>query len=504
MILRKLSLILVMCLLVGCFSGCSVTEIECFSLIEEYSTINSFEFNSSSLIKVSESFDEYLPNEVQLKLSGKGNIEDSYMTVNIDLASDKGNFNGNLKFTEGGIFIPKSDLLNIYSSYLIENTVFSELTIGKIKENIEFEMKGIDYVCLDTFNVFNVYNEFLGKTDEENGLLVEEEVFLKFLNYIFDLRNLNSFNTNSVLKTDKGFKIYLTSQDAYDIFYNYLVLLEENSNQIEEYLLNGVEENGSDEHLVVYSEDISLINNSSLSEEVVVKECSKEEQYINAVSDIIDFIKSLKLVFSDESNIAEIKKYDGSDYTLNVIEKDGVLCFSEVLKISENNESICSINTEMSIKSIQVEPEICSGIPLEDFVSIANESEYKINPVEILEGEWMRYNSDKKIYLELARIEGTEDVVVDFIIKDDRVYLPLRQICEFFGENVVWDSIQSKAFIVRGNDKIDMTGFISDGRTFIKIRDFEKLGYEVSYSEEPVMNRVKIVKKIEVVKDGEI
>ena len=29
---------------------------------------------------------------------------------------------------------------------------------------------------------------------------------------------------------------------------------------------------------------------------------------------------------------------------------------------------------------------------------------------------------------------------------------------------------------------IDMTGKIIDSRTYIKIRDFEKLGYEVSYN----------------------
>jgi len=39
-----------------------------------------------------------------------------------------------------------------------------------------------------------------------------------------------------------------------------------------------------------------------------------------------------------------------------------------------------------------------------------------------------------------------------------------------------------KAYVIRGNEKIDMTGVIVDSRTMVKVRDFEKLGYKITYT----------------------
>ena len=59
----------------------------------------------------------------------------------------------------------------------------------------------------------------------------------------------------------------------------------------------------------------------------------------------------------------------------------------------------------------------------------------------IIECQWIA-NSNKEIddiYLEVARKEGTEDLVTNYVLRDGRLYLPLRKICETFGEEVVWD-----------------------------------------------------------------
>jgi len=69
----------------------------------------------------------------------------------------------------------------------------------------------------------------------------------------------------------------------------------------------------------------------------------------------------------------------------------------------------------------------------------------------------------------------------DFHNIDGSMYLPMRRICERFGEVVDWDAVNGKAYVVRGEEKIDMTGVIIGDKTFIKIRDFEKLGYLVDY-----------------------
>lgn len=69
------------------------------------------------------------------------------------------------------------------------------------------------------------------------------------------------------------------------------------------------------------------------------------------------------------------------------------------------------------------------------------------------------------------------------VISEDRVYLPLRQIGEAFGEDVRWDS-EKKAAIVTTEDGIDhaFTGLAENGRAYVKIRDFEALGYELDWN----------------------
>ena len=58
-----------------------------------------------------------------------------------------------------------------------------------------------------------------------------------------------------------------------------------------------------------------------------------------------------------------------------------------------------------------------------------------------------------------------------------------KKKCEWMDREVYWDNEEHKAYIVRGEEKIDMTGTIIEDRTFIKMRDFEKLGYTLDWKD---------------------
>lgn len=67
---------------------------------------------------------------------------------------------------------------------------------------------------------------------------------------------------------------------------------------------------------------------------------------------------------------------------------------------------------------------------------------------------------------------------------DNSVYLPLRQLMENAGYEVSWDGEARKAYVTVDGEKIEMTGVIVNDRTYVKVRDFEKLGATVDYEEE--------------------
>lgn len=87
---------------------------------------------------------------------------------------------------------------------------------------------------------------------------------------------------------------------------------------------------------------------------------------------------------------------------------------------------------------------------------------------------------DKKISIYKDR-NGEKQEQIEALIIDNYTYLPRRQIATTFNEEVEWDAAESRAYVNRSGLKIDMTGTLINNRTFIKIRDFEKLGYKISW-----------------------
>jgi len=74
--------------------------------------------------------------------------------------------------------------------------------------------------------------------------------------------------------------------------------------------------------------------------------------------------------------------------------------------------------------------------------------------------------------------------LIDVKLMDNSTYLPLRQIAESCGLDVEWDSAEKKAYVIKDGTKTDMTGTLVGNKTYVKVRDFEKLGAKVEYEED--------------------
>ena len=105
------------------------------------------------------------------------------------------------------------------------------------------------------------------------------------------------------------------------------------------------------------------------------------------------------------------------------------------------------------------------------------------NPPVAMKITWNGESGQAEVYVRPVgeAKSDTYDGLYDFHNIGGSMYLPMRKICERLGEIVDWDATLGRAYVVRGENKIDMTGVLVNGTTFIKIRDFEKLGYLVDY-----------------------
>ena len=66
---------------------------------------------------------------------------------------------------------------------------------------------------------------------------------------------------------------------------------------------------------------------------------------------------------------------------------------------------------------------------------------------------------------------------------NSRTYLPLRLTGESLGEEVGWDQASHQAYVMQNGQRINMNGIIVNSRTYIKIRDFEQLGFKVGWND---------------------
>lgn len=106
---------------------------------------------------------------------------------------------------------------------------------------------------------------------------------------------------------------------------------------------------------------------------------------------------------------------------------------------------------------------------------------------------WGSYDDSKEnnVNVSYYTSEGSQlPIMYSFYNIDGSIYLPLRSICETNGETVTWDSDAKQAYV----NEVPMAGIIRNDKTYVKVRDFEKLGYTVDYQEVNGMHMASISK----------
>ena len=114
--------------------------------------------------------------------------------------------------------------------------------------------------------------------------------------------------------------------------------------------------------------------------------------------------------------------------------------------------------------------------------------ENKYNPVTGVSVTWGSFGENE--YADIITMRSLDEVVYfhsgynwsEIIIENGRAYLPLRVITESLGEEVGWENSTKTPYVMQNGERIDMKGKLQDDRAFVGIRDFEKLGYTVTYT----------------------
>ena len=233
-----------------------------------------------------------------------------------------------------------------------------------------------------------------------------------------------------------------------------------------------------------------------LDEEDGGKSESIEEQVKEAINNTIEKLKTPE---------TDMEDFETADLEVRMSKKDDTISttigFKSKRKAKEDNPFVTFNSLEIESKSTQrKEP----TLQLEDFkgknynVSLEEGKEPKIlariTPESTEKAEKgdkviMRYiigEDDTMNLFVLDKNETKGSYQVDYEVNENSSYLPLRFISEALGEKVEWNQKEQKAYILQGDKKVAMTGRVVNNRTYVKVRDFEKLGYRVNYQHRPV------------------
>lgn len=70
---------------------------------------------------------------------------------------------------------------------------------------------------------------------------------------------------------------------------------------------------------------------------------------------------------------------------------------------------------------------------------------------------------------------------VDTVFNNGTIYLPLKMIASELNIEIYWDQSLKAAYTNLNNEKVIFQSKVIDGVSYVKLRDFEKLGFEVVY-----------------------
>ena len=467
MIKKLISLALVGLMLISTLTGCGVNDLGYFNYSKELAKITEFSFENKTHIGISEAVAGEAYN-VDFELVGEANVEElKSMYVSFDLLFKINEMKLekplNFKIVDNNLYVSKNSLLEVIAlEEVLNGTNETEKVFQELYNN---DLKDIEYILLTDLG--EVYNDVTSNEMTDNSI--------EYLTKAF-----KGFDSKLVTKTSKGYSLKLTSENALAFIKNLVSFLSDNKVLVFDETVKYVEE---------FYQNVKIEGMTEEDKQQMFTELWDSRQ------DFYDFIDEAVIVLDSGELDSYFDMVKGSNIKQEVY-KSG----STYNEIAEANIVVDDVNMVNFVSNTKVTPKTVKKvaltgevITLEEVEALYEEVETKINPIQKLELEW--YSEDTEAMVTSTRLEGNTDFDFQpYTIIDGRIYLPLRYVGESFGEEVAWDDATKTAYIIRGEEKINMTGIIMDSKTMIKIRDFEKLGYTVVYEQVDNLSTATIIK----------
>lgn len=504
---RKLAILLAVVLVMASLAGCSRAELGYLDMsrqlqaAEEYRTTGSitgeidFEVLASLMDKTMKKVGEngpYSPEyigDAKEELSEMGLVGTQKVTIHYDMLVNMKNsmafqadfdvtFNGktykmgDMYFDgAGGVFLSKDLLIGIFDLYkdFTPNKWDSYFYSKEYRDELLKALGSNPYVSMDYLG--GMGPEISAQMDATKMMNQElNDAAIKFIETAF-----SGFTTGAVSAVSGGYKISLDGA------------------QMKKLILDGLQYgmDNTGKMMIAYRDFTAIVIDKmpDLSDEERAEAKAEIDSIFGQNSQIMisSYLAMARQAFVESDKAGYLDFMRGFGYEATVKKAGDKFVSQSDLSLKDGGKTAFSVKSqsEVTIEPVEINlPKAATS--LEDVERAADILENKHNPVKEASLSWWNGSEylQTMVAYERAKVSpfgSGKSEMAPYLLKESRLYVPMRSISEGFGEQVTWDQKAKKAYVVRDGKQIEMTGIIQDGRTYIKVVDFEKLGYKVSY-----------------------
>lgn len=490
-ILKKsvFSLAIILVLLAGILSGCSPAEKGMQSYYQEMSSIDRYEnageisvglnalpqdanLDTKDLALVKTTL-----NKFSITFQGKVDMDKQIMTYDFFLKDKSTGSTQELTtviISGNTIYIKVSGLIKLMS-------LMGESNLDK---NLTKAFGGADYLAIpmDQFSkeMLPAGKTGIGMWGPGSNLLdqskKQQDLILKLVSGLSD-QVLDQYESGLVVQNGSQYVFSVSPANGVECFKSLVIYTINNAEKLGNFLTNTLT-NMPDEEMKSFGLDPTMRSQYVMLIQAGISDISaNRSQYLTEINGL-----------GKEETDEFIKMFDGSHYTLSIAKKgsqsyesgaDIRLVVSDPQKPSDKMD--LSINAASTLSAC---PEFTVTVPSTGVTTWA-EVEKRISQV-------MKVQTTSGAFKLTKGTTQTQGKIGVKIIKN-YTYLQLRAVATALNEEVSWNGTAHRAYVERLGSKIDMTGTVINGRTYIKIRDFEKLGYQIQWDAKT--KTVTIIKK---------
>lgn len=530
--MKKIALLLTVLLSMTAFSGCSGAETSYFRMEKEILSMDDVHaegtlevFYDAELMKpylvkalsYDDSWQE--PEEIEAELASftgskmilidytadvtmKGKLDSIMMVLDCNVTVDQVKLPvGKIYFsTLDGVYVDKEVPWNAYQvarKLMPDKEVPPEDYLSALKEILSAE----DYVEIESPDMEDV-KDYL---EIANVGKMDEDALYDAINQGIS-RGLNGFSTGAVSETAGGYRVYVTGDSFIKTVSQLLGYVQNNVDSV----YTAAMETYKKIAILAGEEPDDWYDEKLTAEEKAeaVALFAGWKAYIDQLyqEGALDFVKPL----SYERTLQK----SGSTYTCQ-----------DKLEMNINGRKAAYIHSDLSLRSRSGDISFPkSGISAEKLYMSFADLEGMYNPVYSAELTWEKEkpaygyyedgyanygdygyeNFDNYVFPDITYLRHhnwimSESVAEEygiFLEKDHQLYVPLREVAESFNEEVKWDAAAGQAYLVKDGKRVVMTGIEDEDTLYVKVRDFEKMGYTVTYDGTGEFNHRVIISKL--------